>query len=402
MELFLQFGHGMKGLSIELSKKWGGLTIILSPRDMAPDQMLGWCQDFKKNNINCLFDPQCYCPKSKLKKLSQYKYWDTSLNTNLGSVDSRETALIKEINEYNNIAETTFFIIPNILHDFSESWKSDWVLRSRKLNIAARAEVKGKPILATLAIPSGFLMQREDEIELLIQEILEWDVDGYYIIAETPEKKYLVDNPLWLSNVFQLCAALKLANKFIIYGYGNHQLLPLSLVKVDAIASGTWLNVRSFTNRFVDTDEMKRKNTWIYYPPSLSEYKLSFFDLAYSSGTIRYMQPSSDFRDEYSDLIFKTKALPSATGLSETTAFKYYLSSLKKQLGDLVKPTYEATLSANEVLINTAEIAISQLEKKGIFAQTRSFRDIVDVNRAAIQILDVSRGFSLSMSWNHL
>jgi len=402
MELFLQFGHGMKSLSIEMAKKWGGLTTILSPRDMLPSQMLSWCREFKKNNVSCLFDPQCYCPKSELKKLFKYKYWDSSLNTNLGSVDSPETTLIKYVNEYNDIADTIFFIIPNILERFSETWKSSWVYKSRKLNVAARNVVKNKPILATLTLPSGFLMQREDEIELLIQEILTWDVDGYYIIAETPEKKYLVDNPLWLSNVFQLCAALKLANKMVVYGYGNHQLLPLSLLKIDAIASGTWLNVRSFTNRFIDTDEMKRKSTWVYYPPALSEYKLSFIDLAYSSGVIKDMQPHSDFSNEYSDLIFKTKALPSATGLTETTTFKYYLASLKKQIDDLIQPTYEATLSANEVLINTSEATISQLEKKGIFAQTRSFREIVDVNRAAMQLLDSSRGFSLSLSWNSL
>jgi hypothetical protein len=265
-----------------------------------------------------------------------------------------------------------------------------------------RENVTDRPILATITLPAEFLNQMEDEIESLIQEIVEWDVDGFYIIAETPEKKYLVKSPLWLSNIFQLCAALKLANKKIIYGYGNHQMLPLSILKVDAIASGTWLNVRSFTNRFEILDEQKRRSTWIYYPQALSEYKISFIDLAYSTGTIKGMLPNRDFSNEYSDLIFKTSTLPSATGLTETTAFKYYLCSLRKQIENLSQPTYEKTLSANEVLITTAERTIEQLEKKGIFAQTRSFRDIVDINRAAIQLLDNSRGFALSMSWQSL
>ncbi len=402
MELYLQFGHGMKSLAIELAKKWGGLTTILSPRDMSPNQMVNWCKDFKKNNVKCLFDPQCYFPKNTLKNLSQYEYWDKGMNTNLASMDPYEVSLIKKIKKYNEIAETTAFIVPNTMESYSENWKKSWISKSKKLNIAARNTVKDKPILATLTLPSNFLTQQENEIELLIQEITGWDVDGFYIIAEVPEKKYLVNNPLWLSNLFQICAALKIANKSVIFGYGNHQMLPLSLLKVDAIASGTWLNVRSFINRFSDNEEMKRKSTWIYYPQALSEYKLSFLDLAYSSGVIKEMQLDNDFINEYSELIYKAKTLPSSTGLSETTAFKFYLCSLKKQIENLNQSTYEKALSANEVLLNTAERTIEHLEKRGMFAQTRSFRDIVDVNRSAIQMLDNSRGFTLSMSWNSL
>jgi hypothetical protein len=100
MELYLQFGHGMKSLAIELAEKWGGLTTILSPRDMSPEQMIKWCKDFKKNNVKCLFDPQCYCPKNELRNLSLYDYWDTGMNTNIGSIDSYEVNLIKKIMKY--------------------------------------------------------------------------------------------------------------------------------------------------------------------------------------------------------------------------------------------------------------------------------------------------------------
>ena len=182
------------------------------------------------------------------------------------------------------------------------------------------------------------------------------------------------------------------------------------MAKIDAIASGTWLNVRSFTNRFIDSDEMKRRSTWIYYPPALSEYKLSFIDLAYSTGILQTMELSKEYSNEYGDLIFKTKIMPSATGLTETTAFKFYLLKylkneieiLKKQIEDLNHESYKKTYYAYEVLINTAQRTIEQLEKKGIFAQTRSFRDIIDVNRAAMQVLDNTRGFALEMSWDNM
>jgi len=402
MELYLQFGHGMKSLSIELAKKWGGLTSILSPRDMSPVQMNKWCEEFRKNNIKCLFDPQLYVPKSEQKNLIQYSYWDKSFNTNLGSSDTYEMSIVRKIKEYNDIANTFAFICPSILKPFSDSWCNNYINESNRIITAAKNIIIDKPIWTTLSLPCNFLVQREDEIEDFIQNILRFDVDGYYIIAEVPEKKYLVDNPLWLTNLFHICSALKIANKTVVYGYGNHQLLLLSMAKIDAIASGTWLNVRSFTNRFIDSDEMKRRSTWIYYPPALSEYKLSFIDLAYSTGILQTMELSKEYSNEYGDLIFKTKIMPSATGLTETTAFKFYLCSLKKQIEDLNYESYKKTYYAYEVLINTAQRTIEQLEKKGIFAQTRSFRDIIDVNRAAMQVLDNTRGFALEMSWDNM
>ena len=72
MELFLQFGHGMKALTLDLSKKWDKTSVILSPRDMAPTQLKTWSIEFQKAGVQCYFDPQCYFPKSELKRLSQY------------------------------------------------------------------------------------------------------------------------------------------------------------------------------------------------------------------------------------------------------------------------------------------------------------------------------------------
>jgi len=53
-------------------------------------------------------------------------------------------------------------------------------------------------------------------------------------------------------------------------------------------------------------------------------------------------------------------------------------------------------------MLNTAEIEIRRLEKIGVFAETRSMRDKIDVMRSAITRLDNSRGFSLNVSWNDL
>ena len=287
MELFLQFGHGMKSLTIDLAKKWNGASVILSPRDMTPEQLVVWSKDFEKANVSCYFDPQCYCPKSEQKKLIQYEYWDCNLNTHLQSGDTTVDIQLKKIKNYNDIAKTKAYILPSILNPYDEEWADRFMLQSKRYIESAHKIMQDKPIYATLALPKHFLLQNEATIEPVLQEIMEWDVDGYYVIAEALDKKYLVDNPMWLSNILHICAALKISGKKVIVGYCNHQLLPLALLKADAMASGTWLNVRSFTNRFIDVDEQKRKSTWVYYPEALSEYKLSFMDWAFNYGYLQ-------------------------------------------------------------------------------------------------------------------
>ena len=403
MELYLQFGHGMKALTLDLAKKWDHTSVILSPRDMTPEQLEVWSKDFEKAGVDCYFDPQCYCPKSELKRLAQYSYWDSNLNTNLQSSDTPIDSEIKGIKYYNDVAKSKAYILPSILNPYSSVWATSFMLQSKRFIEAAKRIMGDKPIYITLAFPKDFLIQNESVIEPILQEILDWNVDGYYVIAEALERKYLTDNPMWLSNVLHICATLKSANKKVIYGYGNHQMLPLALLKADAMASGTWLNVRSFTNRFVDLDEQKRKSTWVYYPESLSEYKMSFMDWAFNHGYLESMRSADKgFLDISINKIFQSSAQPSATGFNETDAFKHYLCCLKHQIELLDKPSYKEAFGSYEMLLMTAEREIERLESKGVYAQARSFRDVIDVNRAALMQLDKGHGFSLGMMWKSL
>ncbi|GAU78157.1 hypothetical protein [Fusibacter sp. 3D3] len=402
MEFYLQFAHGMKSMTIEMAKKWGGVKVILSPRDITPEQLKKWSSDFKKNNVECLFDPQCYFPKSNHKKLSQYDYWDNSLATNMGSMLSYEEQLIEKVLSYNNVVETKKFIIPSYLINYSEDWLIKWKKYSEKVVDAANKIELSKEKLLTLVLPSELLLQHEEVIEKFIEEAITLDIDGYYIVPQPPEEKYLVDNPLWFTNLMLICAALKLNEKKVIVGYGNHQMLSLATAKIDGFASGTYLNARRFSNKYDDQDMgIKRKTTWYYCPQAMSEYKISFLDSAYSSGSIMLLKPDEGLTNEYSDLLF-SNVMPSTVQFNETKAFMHYFHCLKEQIKMYSRDTYTETKAANELLLETAERRIELLEKRGVFAQTRSFKDVVDVNRAAISRLHTARGFLLEHSWNSL
>lgn len=401
MELYLQFGYGMKQITMDLSKDWEGTTAILSPRDISPKQLENWKAGFTKAGVRTLFDPQMYYPKSEHDGLMKYEYWDSSFVTKITNEVSFEEGLIKSILSYNEIAGCKEFIIPSAMYQFDEEWISRWKKQCDKLINATRKYVSGMDIILTLALPDTLLTQKETEIEKIIAETEKFDVNGYYIVAYPPKEQYLVDTPMWLSNLMQICAALKLRGNKVIMGYGNHQLLCLSATGIDAMATGTYLNVRRFTNKFKKDDSIQRKSVWYYYPAALSEYKLGFLDVAFNSDVLQHMKPSKNMDKGYVDLLFGG-AMPSATAFNETMAFKHYIHCVKVQMQSLSKKSYKDTVVANEVLLETAMRRIEFMEKHGVYAQNRSFKDIVDVNRSALQRLDKTRGFQLRQEWNDM
>lgn len=401
MELYLQFAYGMKKISMDLSRDWNGATAILSPRDITPSQLQSWKGGFDKAGLKTLFDPQCYYPKSNHDGLIKYDYWDGAFSTKLETGQSFEDGLIQSILQYNDLIGTDEFIIPAAMLDYDSTWFQRWYRACDKLIEATKKIVKGKKHILTIALSDLLLLQKEEEVEKIIEYTEKFDVDGYYIIAHPPQDAYLVDSPMWLINVLQLCAGLKLQEKKVIMGYGNHQLLCLSATGIDAMATGTYLNVRRFTNKFEKADGIQRKSTWYYYPAALSEYKIGFLDTAYNNGILEQMKPARDMDDGYVDVLF-SGAMPSSTSFNETMAFKHYLNCVRKQTRLLSKSTYKDTIIANEVLLENALRRIEFLEKNGVYAQARSFKDMVDVNKSALQRLEMNRGFQLRNEWKNL
>ncbi|WFR57326.1 hypothetical protein QA584_27595 [Anaerocolumna sp. AGMB13025] len=401
MELYLQFAYGMKKIAMDLSKDWNGATTILSPRDISPIQLEAWKGGFNKAGLKTLFDPQCYYPKSNHEGLAKYGYWDESFSTKLELGQTFEENLVKSILVYNDIIGTEEFIIPAAMLRFDETWFQRWSNACNKLIEATKKVVKYKKHILTIALSDELLLQKEDEVEKIIEATERFDVDGYYIIAHPPQDAYLVDKPMWLINLLQLCAGLKLQGKKVIMGYGNHQLLCLTATGIDAMATGTYLNVRRFTNKFEKDESIQRKSTWYYYPAALSEYKIGFLDTAYNNGILEQMKPAREMDNGYVDVLF-SGAMPSSTSFNETMAFKHYLNCVRVQIRTLSKPTYKDTVVANEVLLENAMRRIEFLEKNGVYAQARSFKDMVDVNRSALQRLEKNRGFQLRQEWDNL
>lgn len=399
MDLYLQFGHGMKEHCKYLISKWGKGTIILSPRDLDPDknQLIRFSQEFLDCNGAVLIDPQLFDPRANHHILTKHDYWPSDYVTGLWTGGSALNVLLEEISQLNREAGSNGYIIPGL---YCERIDNDWLAIQETIIDAASTIMNDKERFATICL-SAESLRFEDQIENLIARTEEWNVAGYYLVVEHPQNQYLVEDPLWLGNLLILSSGLKLQGKKVIVGYGNHQMLCLASANVDAIASGTWLNVRSFSmSKFHENedDDPSRRAKWYYCPQALSEYKIPFLDLAFRAKILAQMAPDKLMGSDTSDVLF-SGAQPSTVNYSEGHSFRHYLTCLQYQCIHSKRPTFRETVDAQTIMLETAERYIKSFQRQGVRGQDRDFADIIDVNRAALIMLEDTRGFVLDRAW---
>lgn len=393
MDLYLQLGHGMMGYCKELISQWGEGTVILSPRDLTEKQTKKFATDINKINGKTLFDPQYYNPRADHHKLTKWSHWLNEFETSRFSDDSYledKFSSIKEINDYCN---TEAYIIPASMCDEVDRF---WIDKQELFLDKARSYFNDKEKYITLPL-SFDVITDEKSIEKLIDISLKWDIDGYYIV---PEGGYLENDANWLVNLSLLVAGLKLQNKKVIVGYSNHQMLSLACANVDAIASGTFLNIRSFNTGKFDNPEMgsiSRRAVWYYSPQTMSEYSKRALDRAFEQGVLDTLKPFGK-TNEYVEVLFNG-ARPTSIDFGDSLSFRHYLSTLKEQCLLSKKDTFENTINYHQELSDNAYELIRQLEKQGVREKQRSFTDIVDIYQDTIFKIKKERGSLLKRKW---
>src|SRR5690606_31835624 len=121
-----------------------------------------------------------------------------------------------------------------------------WLERQlRTFDELSRVNTDGMKLVATVAL-EGDVVRDDEQVHRILDASAEWPVDGVYLVCEHPKGEYLVSDATWVANVLDLAAGFRLQGRRVILGYCNHQMLIASCASVNAIASGTWMNVRSF------------------------------------------------------------------------------------------------------------------------------------------------------------
>jgi len=397
MKLYLQFGYGMMEHTAVLLEEWGDGGVILSPRDLEHGQLLKVATRTHALGAEVLLDPQCFVRDADHYRLVEHDYFKVYQQCSTGSILTGDGAwkVVDAVAGLAETLETTRFVVPGLL---ASQVDEDWFRFHEQLIDAAKKRLPSMARLATLAL-SATATADEAQIEAIVERAARWDVDGFYIVVESPGG-YLVEDPNWLANVLILVSGLKLLGRSVIVGYGNHQLLAVAAARADAMAAGTWLNVRSLDmDKFYSPDEeFARKTVWYYCPQALTEYKPAFLDIAQRNGVLPLMRPDPALGSTYADVLFSGPA-PTSVKWTEPSAFRHYLTSLRGQARQLTAASYTDALSAQDTVLTRAEKLLPRLRKAGVLSTVRDFTPIIDVNRAALITLDNARGSRLRRSW---
>jgi hypothetical protein len=400
MKLYLQFGHGMMQHCRTLLSSWGGGTVILSPRDLSEEQLVRLGSDLV--NIpggEVILDPQFYLPHSDHQKLCNHRYWPTNYETAAFWQSSALSKLLNSLRQLNNDVCCSRFLLPGL---FASTIDDDWLETERVILDHARDMCGDSSLICTIAI-SAAVAKDAGQIASLIERAESWKAPAYYVVCEHPNG-YLVDDPNWIANVLDLSSGLRLGGSQVILGYCTHQMLCAAAAKVTAIASGTWMNVRSFPpEKFRATydDEIKQRATWYYCPQALSEYKIQFLDIAHRLDLLHLMAPPPELDGGYVTNLF-TGAQPSTVDFGEQSAFRHYLHALHEQVRSINEESFDSVLAQCELTLASAETLLAKFRTFNIKGQMRDFSELADVNRAGLSLFSALRGAVMKRKWSSL
>ena len=401
MELYLQCGYGMMQHCRHLISDWGGGTVLLSPRDMNDRQLRTLSSEIADlEGGRVLLDPQFYLPHADHERLCSHEYWPSDYETGAFFQGNALRDLLRKLVDLNAALGTSEIILPGLL---ATAVDDEWLETERAVLEVGRELAGDRPVVTTIALDAD-TTRNQDHIESLIEAAPDWKPDGFYIVCEHPNGDYLVQDPNWVANLLDLVAGLRLSGAKVILGYCNHQMLAASVVQTNAICSGTWMNVRSFPpDKFRSSydDEIRQRATWYYCPQALSEYKIPFLDVAQRQQLLGRMAPRSELGGGYARHLFEGPQ-PTTVGFSEHLAFRHYLHALRGQVRALEHTSYDETRAAQGGLLDEAEDLLRTLASAGIRSQQRDFTDSVDVNRAALALIDSMRGPILRRRWSTL
>jgi len=405
MELILQFGYGMMAHSRTLLDDWGGGSVILSPRDLSPDQLTRLSSDVQRLGADSLVDPQFYLPHADHERLCSHPYWPGEFEPDHRLVPEEWARLLASLADLNESLGSSRYVLPGIMADRPDHMDVWIEQHDTMLTEAQRLGVLDRwPCVLTIAIGADAAVH-SDSCQRIIEWFERWPIPEAYLVIEHPGGQYLSDNPTWLGNALDLVGGIAVQGKRVTVGYANQQFLLAACAGASAIASGTWLNVRSFPPekfRQVLDEEMRQRKTWYYAPQVLSEFGVPFLDMAARQGMLDLMRPLPEQQNRFSAALLASPQ-PSTSNFAESDAFLHYLWALRAQATAITKGSFDETLTAARELLDGAERRIAALSEREIRAQTREFGpDVILACRSALVSLESGLGPVLRRKWSQI
>lgn len=400
MRCGIQLGHGMRGYTEELVDSWGPTLVMLGPRNFdsrgssAPDKLASFSRRIKKSGAITYIDPQLFSCKMPQKNLAAFPHCSACRQ----DLAEHFEEVIEELIILNEAAETQAFVLPSNTTDIvDERW-----LRHQENMVSVARGLTDKDIYATVALTSDAL--RADGAIGLVASLAErMPIRGIYLVCEHPRGAYLTNDTLWLLNLMQAVAAIRLSGKEVLVGYASHQQLSLVLSKCTAIFSGSYLNMRHFATESFEADDSdgpSRHARWYYAPNLLSEYRTVTLDVAQQQGVLDVLRTPFE-ESRYAELLF-SGGMPSGTAYRDRDSFLHYLDSLRRQCSFFDRLTYRDSFEAYLGFLQTAGRTVEALHQMGVYDRRRNYLDALDASESAVLAFDSEMGFQMNMAWEEI
>jgi hypothetical protein len=166
MDVYLQLGAGMMAHCEHLVGEWRGGTVVLSPRDLKPEQLRRTA-----NTINglsrghVLLDPQFFLPHSDHEKLRSHAYWPEQYQTNVFWQGPELNDLLANLRDLNRSLASRDFILPRLL---AAQVTEDWLETERSVLAEAESLNVDLPLIATIALSTD-ACRDDEQISLLLE-----------------------------------------------------------------------------------------------------------------------------------------------------------------------------------------------------------------------------------------
>lgn len=370
MRFYLQMGHGMMSMNLELIRNFEDIEnsgVIAWSRTLTPYQAERHSEDVHKLGARFLFDPCFYMPNTTRQKILDFPYWN---GVDFDTTDFTGTAgseFCQNVIDYQvNTLGVTEVLIPGRYADVKND---DWLEMHALFAQTAHEMSLGIPIYSTIALGSDAIRDLPS-FEGILNEIVEYPVDGFYFLYRPPAHQYLTSDDLFIINLLTGFLSISLAGKDLLLGYANQQDLIFAAAGVESIATGNFRNVRSFAPEIFEEDDESemRRGTWYYDGDSFCEFKLPQLGLAYQRlGMSGSFGPLSA---HCIDLLNSPN--PATVRWPEPSAFKHFITILRDQwLAFDPVPRNERHNTVSD-LIQSRKQNIQQYRSKGLMLTDRS------------------------------
>lgn len=391
MKFYLQQGHGMMGLNREFTEKNPGSGVILSPRNCKQSQIEKHARELHKINTNVLFDPQFYEPRTERENIINFPYWDGLEFSTSDFATSGATELCEGVVNYQvNTLNTNSVILPGrYTNAISDEWLNNQFTLS---NIAAEMKID-REIYSTLALGPDVICQRES-LDRVLNEVVEYPVDGVYVVLKKPEGKFLVDNEVYIYNLLDSFLSIALSGKKIMLGYANQQDLIYASTGVTILASGNFRNVRSFNPELFDVQDEKgvmQRAIWYYDANTLSEFRVETLSLAYQRGLKGEFGPSCEYCN---DMLSSTN--PATIPWGEPMAFRHYLTEMNRQWRNIESIPINQRINNIISILENSQQKLLNLIDRGFRPGERSFNSSFEPTLNALYAIRADRQFDIS------